>query len=78
MFLLILQVFLLTVGDMFPASTGPYLGLYYVLCMGLLGINILMNVLVLSLHYMPCDSLKKDPNETVNLIVLNLLFSKTH
>uniref|UniRef100_H2Y1Q0 Neurotransmitter-gated ion-channel ligand-binding domain-containing protein n=1 Tax=Ciona intestinalis TaxID=7719 RepID=H2Y1Q0_CIOIN len=31
--MLTFMVFLLTVGDMFPASTGPYLGVYFVLCM---------------------------------------------
>ncbi|CAK8681888.1 unnamed protein product [Clavelina lepadiformis] len=51
--LLTFMVFLLTVGDMFPASTGPYLGLYFVLCMAQLGLNIIMTVLVLYLHHMP-------------------------
>nr|XP_039258915.1 neuronal acetylcholine receptor subunit alpha-9-like isoform X1 [Styela clava] len=51
--LLTFMVFLLTVGEMFPASTGPFLGVYYVLCMALLGINLFMTVLVLHLHYMP-------------------------
>ena len=48
-----MQVFLLAVGEMFPASTGPYLGIYFVLCMGLLGINLAMTVLVLNLHFKP-------------------------
>ncbi|XP_078495011.1 uncharacterized protein LOC101242784 [Ciona intestinalis] len=54
--MLTFMVFLLTVGGMFPASTGPYLGIYFVLCMTLLAINILMTVLVLHLHHMPCES----------------------
>ncbi|XP_076805164.1 5-hydroxytryptamine receptor 3A-like [Clavelina lepadiformis] len=49
--LLTFMVFLLTVRDMFPASTGPYLGVYYVYCMTLLGCNIFMTVLILRLHY---------------------------
>jgi len=52
--LLTFMVFILTVGDMFPASTGPYLGVYFVLCMALLGLNIIMTVLVLHLHHIPC------------------------
>ncbi|XP_039254706.2 uncharacterized protein LOC120331651 isoform X1 [Styela clava] len=52
--LLTFMVFLLTVGEMFPASTGPYLGIYFVLSMAQLGINIFMTVVVLHLHFKPC------------------------
>nr|XP_026689443.1 acetylcholine receptor subunit alpha-type acr-16-like [Ciona intestinalis] len=58
--MLTFMVFLLTVGDMFPASTGPYLGVYFVLCMALLGINIIMTVLVLHIHHMPCDAVMEE------------------
>nr|XP_039253303.1 5-hydroxytryptamine receptor 3A-like [Styela clava] len=52
--LLTFMVFLLTVCEMFPASTGPYLGTYYVICIFLLAVNLLMTVLVLRLYYHPC------------------------
>nr|XP_018672842.1 uncharacterized protein LOC104266775 [Ciona intestinalis] len=51
--LLTFMVFLLAVGEMFPASTGPYLGIYFVICMGLLGVNLLMTVIVLHVHFKP-------------------------
>jgi len=43
----------LAVGDMFPASRGPYLGLYFVMCMILLGVNLLMTVMILHIHFKP-------------------------
>ncbi|CAK8683899.1 unnamed protein product [Clavelina lepadiformis] len=49
--LLTFMVFLLTVSNMFPASTGPFLGIYYVICMVLLGLNIAMTILVLYLYF---------------------------
>jgi len=49
----IVQVFLLAVGEMFPASTGPYLGVYFVISMALLCLNLLMTVLVLHMHFKP-------------------------
>ena len=65
--LLTFMVFILTVGDMFPASTGPYLGVYFVLCMALLGLNIVMTVLVLYLHYMQTDLVIKTDQNTVRV-----------
>nr|CAB3230783.1 neuronal acetylcholine receptor subunit beta-3-like [Phallusia mammillata] len=61
--MLTFMVFLLTVGDMFPASTGPYLGLYFVLCMAMLGLNMVMTVLILNLHHMPYAAVMRGPND---------------
>ncbi|XP_076826203.1 uncharacterized protein LOC143473203 [Clavelina lepadiformis] len=58
--LLTFMVFLLAVGEMFPASTGPYLGVYFVVCMALLGLNLAMTVVVLHLHFKPVINV--DPN----------------
>ena len=66
--LLTFMVFILTVGDMFPASTGPYLGVYFVLCMALLGLNIIMTVLVLHLHYIPCKLILVQDPITVSFV----------
>ena len=68
--LLTFMVFILTVGDMFPASTGPFLGLYFVLCMALLGLNIIMTVLVLYIHYIPISSVMSSNPTTVSVSVV--------
>ena len=72
--LLTFMVFILTVGDMFPASTGPYLGVYFVLCMALLGLNIIMTVLVLHLHHIPCKLILMVDPITVSFCIARTMF----
>ena len=48
---------------MFPASTGPYLGVHFVLSMAILGLNLAMTVLVLHLHFKPVEMQDSETQE---------------